>query len=175
MIIKNHGINNKVIIEEGCRIYNSEIQLFGNNNVLHIKKDCYLRNANLWISDESEVNIGQNTHLTGKIHMACLEKTNITIGDRCMFSNEIVMRTSDSHSILNKFGTRTNLAKNITIGNHVWVGQQVIILKGAEIGSDSVIGTRALITDKKFNPGSLIVGTPARVVDEQINWDHRLM
>jgi carbonic anhydrase/acetyltransferase-like protein (isoleucine patch superfamily) len=45
------------------------------------------------------------------------------------------------------------------------VGIQAVILNGAVIGRNSLVGAGALVTEgKQFEPGSLIVGAPARAV-----------
>ncbi len=171
----NYGKNNTIIFEKGCRVYKSRIRIYGNNNSIFVNKDCVLKNVDIWISDGSVIEIGHNTHFTGNIHIACTEGKRIYIGERCLFSNQITLRTGDSHSILNKKGQRINHAEDIYIGAHVWVGQQVIILKGAKVEEESIIGTNALVTGKVFPKHSILAGIPAKVIKDGITWDHRLL
>lgn len=173
--ILNYGNNNTLCVGKGCRIYNSRIQFFGGNNSVVIDHDSVLKNVDIWISDGSVIEIGSHTHFTGDIHIACIEGKKVHIGERCLFSNQITFRTGDSHSILDKNGARINHAENIYIGNHVWIGQQVIVLKGAIIEDESVVGTNALVTGKKFKPNVILAGIPAKVIKENITWDHRLL
>jgi acetyltransferase-like isoleucine patch superfamily enzyme len=51
----------------------------------------------------------------------------------------------------------------VTIGRRVWVGANVIILKGVSIGDDVVIGAGSVVA-KDIPAGSIAVGNPARVV-----------
>ena len=52
-----------------------------------------------------------------------------------------------------------------TVGDEVLVGMGAVILDGAVIGKQSLIGARALVTQgMKIPPGSLVLGAPARVV-----------
>ncbi|HIQ51286.1 MAG TPA: gamma carbonic anhydrase family protein, partial [Nautiliaceae bacterium] len=47
------------------------------------------------------------------------------------------------------------------------IGMGAIILDGAEIGEESIVGAGSLVTqNKKFPPRSLILGSPAKVVRE---------
>ena len=46
----------------------------------------------------------------------------------------------------------------------MWIGNDVIILKGTEIGDDSVIGAGAVVTGGKFPSNVVIAGNPARIV-----------
>ena len=173
--IINHGKNNTVNIGKGCRLKNCKIQIFGDNNTVNIDRDCVGNDMDLWVSDGSHVSIGHNTHFSGKIHIACIEGRTVNIGKRCLFSNEITFRTGDSHSIINNLGERINQSEDIRIGNHVWVGQKVIVLKGAEIGNDSIIGTASLVTGKKFEDNVIIAGSPAKVIKQGVSWNHELL
>lgn len=54
-----------------------------------------------------------------------------------------------------------------TVGDEVLVGMGAVILDGAEIGSQCIIGARSLVTQgAKIPGGSLVLGTPARVARE---------
>jgi gamma-carbonic anhydrase len=51
------------------------------------------------------------------------------------------------------------------VGDEVLVGMGAVILDGAVIGKQSLIGARALVTQGvKIPPGSLVLGAPAKVV-----------
>lgn len=61
----------------------------------------------------------------------------------------------------------------ITLGNHVWVGQGARILKGANIGSGSVVGMSAIVTRGDYPEAAVIVGNPAKVVRTNIRWERQ--
>lgn len=51
------------------------------------------------------------------------------------------------------------------VGNEVLVGMGAVILDGAVIGKQSIIGAKALVTQgMKIPPGSLVLGSPAKIV-----------
>lgn len=51
-----------------------------------------------------------------------------------------------------------------TVGDEVLVGMGAVILDGAEIGAQCIIGARALVTQGMNIPaGSMVLGSPARV------------
>ncbi|HEY1788036.1 MAG TPA: gamma carbonic anhydrase family protein [Verrucomicrobiae bacterium] len=51
------------------------------------------------------------------------------------------------------------------VGDEVLVGMGAVILDGAVIGKQSLIGAKALVTQgMKIPPGSLVLGAPAKVV-----------
>jgi len=51
-------------------------------------------------------------------------------------------------------GRRINLAKDIVIGDRVWFGDNVTVLKGVTVGNDSVLGIDAVVT-KPVPPNSI--------------------
>ena len=52
-----------------------------------------------------------------------------------------------------------------TIGDRTLIGMGAIVLNGAQIGRNCLVGAGALVTENKtFPDGSLIVGSPAKVV-----------
>ncbi len=52
-----------------------------------------------------------------------------------------------------------------TIGDEVLVGMGAVVLDGAVIGKQSIIGAKALVTQgMKIPPGSLVLGAPAKVL-----------
>lgn len=54
-----------------------------------------------------------------------------------------------------------------TIHDECLIGMGAVILDGAEIGAQCLIGARALVTQNvKAPPGSLVLGSPAKIVRE---------
>jgi gamma-carbonic anhydrase len=52
-----------------------------------------------------------------------------------------------------------------TVGDEVLVGMAAVILDGAVIGKQCIIGAKALVTQgMRIPPGSLVLGAPAKVV-----------
>ena len=170
MNIKNNGNNNTVIIEKGCRFYNCSIEIYGNNNKIFIGNDCAGHEFEFWASEGSKIEIGQHTHFAGRIHLAATEGKTIAVGERCLFSSEIVVRTGDSHSVLDLEGNRVNYAKDVKIGNHVWVGQRAMILKGTTISDDCIVGANTLLSGGDYENNCAIAGNPAKILKKNVTW-----
>ncbi|WP_290702990.1 hypothetical protein [Amphritea sp.] len=99
----------------------------------------------------------------------------LTIGDDCLFSWGIKMRTSDGHSVIDlETGNAINLPKNITIGSHVWVGEDVKFLKGSIIPCNTIVGGFSVVTKAFFSENSVIAGFPAKVVKSNVGWDRQM-
>jgi acetyltransferase-like isoleucine patch superfamily enzyme len=64
---------------------------------------------------------------------------------------------------------RINSAKDIQIGDHVWLGADAKIMKGSMIEDNAIIATGAIITNH-VESNSIYAGVPARKVKEDIFW-----
>jgi acetyltransferase-like isoleucine patch superfamily enzyme len=166
------GDRNRITIAEGCRLYNLKVRIRGSDAVIEIGRDCRITRAgSLWIEDDGcHLEIGAGTTMVD-VHIAVTEpRSRVVIGEKCMLANDIDIRSGDSHSILDATtGQRINPGQDVVIGNHVWVGAHAMILKGVELGQDSVVAAGAVVT-KSCEPGSLLAGNPARLVKTGITW-----
>jgi acetyltransferase-like isoleucine patch superfamily enzyme len=169
--LNDNGKNNRVTIGEHCHLIDCRFLFFGSHNHVSIGDKCHLNQMTIWIEDaNNSVYIGSKSTINGQTKLACIEGCSIIIGDDCMFSEDIIARTGDSHSILNATGTRTNVSKDIVIGNHVWIGQQVILGKGVCVPNNSIVGAGSVVTKQFMQDGIIIAGNPARLVKENISW-----
>lgn len=173
-IIKEiRGSNNRVIIEAGCYLDNVVIHMIGNNNIIKFSKNVHVGpGCSFWVEGNNcKIIIGEDTTFTQKVHFNAQEdNSEIVCGKDCMFSNTIIVRTSDSHAILNtETHKRINPAKNVIIGDHVWIAPSTTIMKGANIGSNTIVGSHTLVT-KSAPSNVLVVGMPAKVVKEGVTW-----
>jgi DNA-binding HxlR family transcriptional regulator len=71
-------------------------------------------------------------------------------------------------------GRRLNPARDVVIGDRVWVGYRAFVGKGSEIGSGSVVGAQSVVTGK-VAPQTLVAGQPARLLREGIEWSAALL
>lgn len=166
-----NGINNKIIFDKNIRLFNCSFSVSGDNNTIFIGEGCNLTNCNFWMEDSNNIiKLGAKTTINGDTQIACIEGCKVVIGTDCMFSSDISIRTGDSHSIIDKEGARMNKSKDVTIGNHVWIGTKVIINKGVTISCNSIVGAGAVVT-KIFDESNIILaGNPAKKIKSEIEW-----
>lgn len=125
-------------------------------------------NCNLLINDNTTV--GSAKFQLGE------KNTEIKIGKNCMLSRDIIINTSDFHSIIDLNTTvRINHSKSVNIGNHVWIGNGVYVNKGANINDDSIVAARSVVPGKMLESNSIIGGVPAKVIKEKVNWERKLL
>ena len=71
----------------------------------------------------------------------------ITLGNDVMIARNVVLYDSDFHSVLDEQGVARNFPEPVEIGDHVWIGTNVTVLKGIKIGGGSVIGAGIVISE----------------------------
>lgn len=106
--------------------------------------------------------LGHNTYCDNGLHLACFER--IEIGSDVKISENVIIRDSDNHRL---DGERPSAP--IMIGDRVWIGINVTILKGVTIGEGAVVAAGALVSED-VPAGALVSGVPASVVREGVTW-----
>lgn len=165
------GNNNKIIFEEGGTNVGVSLNINGDNNLIYIDKNYRTFRGNFILQGTGQhIKVGKNAHF-GNVGLNAQENTSIEIGDDALFSYQVEIRTTDSHSVLDLHtGERVNNAKSIKIGNHVWIGMQVIISKGVEIADDVIVGAKALVVKSIPESHVSIGGVPAKIIKRDVTW-----
>lgn len=121
----------------------------------------------------NQVLFGSNVELGDYVHIGALES--VTIGDNVLMASKVYISDHD-HGVYQGRGDVVSPAHQIQsekplqiapvhIGNNVWLGENVCVLKGVHIGDNSIIGASSVVT-KSIPANSIAIGTPARVVKQ---------
>lgn len=117
------------------------------------------------------IEIGDNTMING----ACIVSyKNVKIGKNCQVASSVLISDTDFHPIDSKtresqvegrhFSFDMVKKEEIKIGDNVWIGWNCTILKGVQIGANSVIGAGSVVLKWIYPNNSLIAGNLAKVV-----------
>lgn len=174
------GNNNTILIDSNCVIRDTSFFVSGDNNNIHISEQCTSMSVEFHVEQSNNVIcVGEGTTMHGRggrsIHIAVDEGTIVDIGKDCMFSNDIQIRTSDSHSIIDTGGNRLNYARDIVIGNHCWIGLGCILTKGTRLRDYTVVGAGSVCTREIECQNVIVAGNPAKVIKSEINWDRKIV
>jgi acetyltransferase-like isoleucine patch superfamily enzyme len=166
--IETIGLDNGVEILNS-KVINADINIKGNGNKLLITDSNIYRMNIVLFGENCIISIEGHTIING-IRIVNVGKGNdIKIGKNCLFSDHIEIYGSDTHSIYDNKGNCVNPERGIAIGDNVWIGAHVKILKGVTIGEGAVVGMDSMVT-KDIAPHTLVAGNPIKVIKENINW-----
>jgi len=169
--ININGENNTIVCEENVTLWNSRIDFNGNNSILYLSNNNFDYAVNISFNGNNLCFIGKNNFFNGMTTIVLSESKNVIIGADCLFSYEVSLRVADAHLIYHtKTKERMNHSKSIYIGDHVWLGQNALILKGTQIGSGSIIGANSVLSNKIVPSNTTFAGSPARLTKEDTFW-----
>ncbi len=175
--IKLGGRNNQLILGEDVELSHCEIRLDGEGNTIEIGHGVRFSSGKIYLrrTRGQHIRIGEKTTVEGA-YLLVDEPASIDIGRDCMLSTDIIIRVGDKHSILDMVsGERLNRARDIRIGDRVWIGRDVQVLKGSVLHPETIVATRALVS-RAFDEGNCVVaGLPAQIVKRQVVWDRRML
>jgi len=119
--------------------------------------------AKIYINNNAQLKLGSG-YINNNLNLSCFES--IEIGENVIISENVTIRDSDNHEII---GSERKNTLPIIIGNHVWIGMNVTILKGVKIGDGAIIAAGAVVT-KNVIENSLVGGVPAKVIKNNVIW-----
>ncbi len=168
---KIRGSDNRVMIGANSRLVRCKFYINGTHSKIIIGENCNLIDTEFYIEDNNgSIKIGDRTNITGSTQLAAIEGCSISIGEDCLFSSDIKVRTGDSHPILNMDDVRINPSCDVVLHDRVWVGNRVTILKGSVIPNDCVIGSASVVTKAYSEMNSIYAGNPAKMIKTKIKW-----
>ena len=115
------------------------------------------------INQNAKLNLGSG-YINRNAKIRCLEE--ITFGKNVAIGEDFTILDSDAHIIKGKENETT---QTTVIGDNVWIGINVTVLKGVHIGEGAVIAAGAVVT-RNIPMGVLAGGVPAKVIRENIEW-----
>ena len=115
-----------------------------------------------WQTDKLNGSISLGNYILISPGTSIRSAESIDIGDSTMIASDVVITDSDWHGIYD----RTDYVatpKPVKIHKNVWIGERSIILKGTQIGENSIIGAGSVVNGN-IPPNSVYAGNPAKEV-----------
>ena len=113
-------------------------------------------------TDKAEITIGDNCFFNHNCSLTAAE--NIVIGKQCMFANNFVVVDHDHDRKDGKI-LKELVSAPVKIGNNVWCGANVTVLKGVTIGDGAVIAAGSVV-NRDVAAYSVVAGVPARKISK---------
>ena len=118
------------------------------------------RGSKIYVSKGGELSLGDNFAISASSSILCYKR--IILGKDILFSWDCLVMDSDTHTIYDD--------KAIILGDKIWIGCRCLILKGATIPSNCVVGANSLVLGSKYIGGTVILGNPAQSVKKIGGW-----
>lgn len=122
------------------------------------------------LSVRGNLTLGADFNMTAESTIVCAHQ--ISFGNDCLLSWDILIMDTDEHPIINQDGIRTNPDKPILVGNHVWIGCKCTLLKGTEIPNNAIVAAGTLLTSAFSGENQVIGGNPPAFLKSDVRWEH---
>ncbi len=127
---------------------------------------CYY-GTTLQVHKDADLTLGELHMNTGGTIICAYH---MHLGQLVSMGRGVFIFDSDHHPVFNGEGKRINEAKEVVIGDRVWLGLKATVMKGAHIGSDTVIGAHSLVSGE-IPSGCMVASVPARPIMKDIRWE----
>jgi acetyltransferase-like isoleucine patch superfamily enzyme len=122
-----------------------------------IGHDCKVR------VHEGEISIGAKTVIGQECTFSAFQR--IAIGRECIIADRVMMIDFD-HGVTEverPIRLQGIYKRDVVIAHNVWIGYGACVLRGVQIGNNSIIGTSSVVT-RSFPANAVLAGSPARVI-----------
>lgn len=120
--------------------------------------------AKIYVNNGATLSLGSG-FINHNLNLSCFG--NVSIGKDVAIGENCTIRDNDGHMLI---GSNNHTPSSITIGDHVWIGMNVTILKGVNIGNGAVIAAGSVVT-RDVPANALAAGVPASVKKQEIRWE----
>ena len=148
-VLPNHGVTCKIrgaIVSPFLKSHGSNFQLAQGSIINHPEGICVGKNVyfahRIYINGQAGLEVGDN----------------VTVGPNCII-------VTGNHSVKEGQVCNEGHMGKVTIGAGTWIGGNVTITPGVNIGRGCIIGAGAVVT-KDIPSGTMAVGVPAKPVKQ---------
>jgi len=139
----------QITVGEGCIFNSSPV-----SNLMGVDRPCIMST----LREGAQIHIGSNCGFSGTV-IGCA--TRIIVGDNVRCGANTLITDTDWHTD----DPRTGPDAPVMIGNNVWLGAGVTVLKGVTIGENTLVAAGSLATHSL--PANVVAGgIPAKIIRE---------
>jgi acetyltransferase-like isoleucine patch superfamily enzyme len=143
---------------------NTRLKVYSpNKGTIDIGEDCEIHRGTIIASYGGEIIIGNQVSINP--YGVVYGHGGLEIGDFCRIATGVVIIPSN-HNFSDPdkpIKMQGSTKKGIKIGRNVWIGCNVKILDGVEIGSNSILAAGTVVT-RSVPVGAIVGGVPAKVI-----------
>ncbi|MGO8749883.1 MAG: acyltransferase [Thermoguttaceae bacterium] len=108
------------------------------------------------------ITIGEANVFSNNVSLVANER--ISVGNKCRIGDLVSIFDCDFHEIA--AATRDSspgLTRPVILGDNVWLGSRVLVLKGVAIGDNSIVAAGSVVT-KSIPADCIAAGNPAKII-----------
>lgn len=138
------------------------VQMFSTNTRIVVGKDAKVCLGEHLVSDgrtviiagdRASLTIGSRVYFNEEAMISC--KEHISIGDGCRFGPNVKIFDNDHRFDPYHGVSATHITAPVSIGKNCWLGTNVVVLRGTQIGDNCVIGAGCVVKGN-IPAGSLV-------------------
>ena len=133
-------------------------------NKYSLDKTFRFNGVDILLYGDGQIHCGKGSYIGAYSSVLAYKNCTVIIGEGCSISHNVRLYTHTNEADQD-FSVYPLIEKtgNITIGNFVWIGANVLINPGIAIGDNSVIGANSVVT-RNIEPFSIVGGVPAVLI-----------
>ena len=149
-----------------------QITLFNGQGVVEIGKNCsfgfkrggFHRGGSIELQaryKNSKIKLGNRIATNNNVFMCAANY--IEVGDEVFIGQNVCLMDFEAHGVMPNKRREIGEIGQVIVGNNVWIGNSVTILKNSEIGENSIVAAHAVVNGK-FPNNVIIGGVPAKII-----------
>ncbi len=189
--VKFLGVDSTIEVQEGFKGNGTIITVYSGVN-LEVGEDVTVNHGRWLFFDDTKCRIGKRCNFIGsgsitlwpssyldigdfgsfqiRYFFATISNAKVIVGKDALFARGVTVRSGDGHPLYDLLsGKRLPEKKYVILHDHVWVGQETIILGDTEIETGCMIGAKSLVKGD-FPNNVMIAGQMARIIRKNIAW-----
>ncbi len=131
-----------------------------------IREQAWLQLTSDLVNPGDGIFIGDQTYIGPRVVLG--GAASLVIGSRCQIGANVSF-IAENHLFESgqEIFSQGVSRKGINIGNDCWIGNNVVVLDGVNLGAGCVVAAGAVVT-KSFENGSVIAGLPAKLMRHRV-------
>lgn len=136
--------------------------------------DAYIEQP-FYCDKGSQIYIGK--YFYANTDFMILDEAKVVIGNHVFVGPRVSIYTSGHPIYADIRNTGLEYARNVIIGNDVWIGGNVIVNPGVSIGNNIVIGSGSIVT-KDIPDNVIAAGIPCKIIrkitdEDKVYWEQQ--
>lgn len=143
--------------------------IWESNGTVHFGGGANIKfGSKISVGEGADLYLGDGFRISPNSSIVCFKK--IKIGKDVRVSWDSILMDTDFHKIVDLKGKVINHPKPIIIGDNVWIGMRVSIMKGAQIKNNIIVGAKSHLNKRIEESNCIIGGNPAKVIKREVSW-----